>query len=281
MTMTMTMTMTDKELIKNLSLLKRIEPKKEWVIFAKTRIMTQNPAEPLDFARGKPRGNLIGQLDGVGHIIDTFTFIMRKPAFAMAGFGLVIVLGLLFQFNQQRLAQDEVSNLALAQQRLEQLQKIAESASKGDFKGDFRGDLKGDFRGDFKGGVTGDIKGDLRGDLAAALKEFQETSASLSRQVAGFEAKDHAKALQAGRGIIQLQKSAADLERIYGISIGEKAQEDLQTAAKTLVENEIADLSTRTLSAEQQTLFNEAKAAFDIGDYEVALETIWEISNAR
>jgi len=225
--------MNEKELLNVLSSLKTIEPRRDWVSFVKMQI----------FADYKP---ITADAWGVGHIIDTFTFILRKPAFAMAGLGLVISLGVLFQFNQQRLAQDAVAQLALAQERLEQLQKIA--AANGD-------------------------------NLAVALKEFQETSASLSRQVAGFEAKDHAKALQAGIGIIQLQKSAADLERVYGISIGEKAQEDLQTTVKTLIENELADLATRTLSAQQQALFNEAKAAFDAGDYQTALEKAWEISN--
>ena len=254
--------MTENELIAKISLLKKIEPRKDWVLLTKTRIMTQNPAEQY----AEPRGTLIGQAllrqgfgGELGHIIDTFSFIFNRPAFAVAGFAILIASGFLFQFNQQRLAQDAVAQLALAQERLEQLQKIAESANKGDFKG----------------GLTGDLKG----DLSAALKEFQETSAELSRQVAGFEAKDHAKALQAGIGIIQLQKSAADLERVYGISIGEKAQEDLQTTVKTLIENELADLATRTLSAEQQVLFGQAQAAFEAGDYETALEKIWAISN--
>ncbi|MEK6854486.1 MAG: hypothetical protein AABX60_04055 [Nanoarchaeota archaeon] len=231
--------MNEKELTTTLSLLKRIEPRKEWVIFVKTRIFADINADA--------RGNSIGQVWQVGHIIDTFALILRKPAFAMAGFGLVIALGVLFQFNQQRLAQDATAQLALAQERLEQLQKIAGSANKG--------------------------------DLSLALKEFQETSAKLSRQVPEFAAKDHSKALQAGITIIQLQKSAQGLEKVFGVSVGEKTQGELQVAVKTLIENELADLETRTLSAEQQVLFGQAKAAFEAGDYESALGKIWEVSN--
>ena len=245
--------MNEKELLNTLSSLKTIEPRKDWVSFVKTQILAQNHAEQYAEPRGSwapLRPSLPAGRQGfggqVGHIIDTFTFFFKKPAFAMAGFGLVIFLGLLFQFNQQRLAQDAVAQIALAQERLEQLQKIA--AADGT-------------------------------NLSVALKEFQETSAKLSKEVPQFVFKNRAKALQAGIGIIQLQKSAADLERVYGISIGEKAQEDLQTTVKTLIENELADLAQRTLSAEQQALLQEAQAAFDAGDYESALEKIWEVSN--
>lgn len=238
--------MNENELLKNLSLLKRIEPRKEWVLLVKTLILADSKLIAAD-ANVEPRGSWVGQMGGVGQIFDTFTFILRKPAFAMAGLGLVISLGLLLQFNQQRLAQDAIAHLALAQERLEQLQKIAGSANKG--------------------------------DLSFALKEFQETSAKILKEVPQFASKNRKQALQAGITIIQLQKSAQDLQEVFGVAVGEKTQGDLQTAVSTLVENELADLATRTLSAEQQVLLSEAKAAFETGDYETALEKIWSISN--
>lgn len=234
--------MNEKELLNILSSLKKIEPRKDWVSLTKNYILAQKNAEPY----AEPRRNWVGQIGGVGQVFDTLTFLFKKPAFAMAGFGLVIALGVLFQFNQQKLAQDAVAQIALAQERLEQLQKIA--------------------------AVNG-------ANLAVALKEFQETSAKLSRQVAGLEVKDHAKALQVGIAVIQLQKSAQALEEVFGVAVGEKTSQDLTNAVKTVVENELADLSTRTLSTEQQELFEEAKAAFETGDYETALEKIWAVSN--
>lgn len=227
--------MNEKELLNTLSSLKRIEPRKDWVIFVKNQIL------------GSAKEQMVGQVWQVGHVIDTFTFLFKKPAFAVAGFGLVISLGLLFQFNQQRLAQDTLVHLALAQERLEQLEKLAGTNRTENF--------------------------------STALKEFQETSAKLSKEVPQFASKNRAKALQAGIAVIQLQKSIEDLQNVFGVSVGEKTQEELQSTVGTLIENELTDLATRTLSAEQQALFEEAKAAFETRDYETAVEKIWSISN--
>ena len=87
------------------------------------------------------------------------------------------------------------------------------------------------------------------------------------------------KALQASRGIVQLQKEKSRLEKTLGATFGEKESSDLENATKTLLKNEFLDLDSRTLTQDQLVLLNEAKNAYVRGDYQTALEKVWLLSN--
>jgi len=55
--------------------------------------------------------------------------------------------------------------------------------------------------------------------------------------------------------------------------------QELKSTTKYLVENELEDLLTRTLTGEQKTLLEEGIIAYQAEDYETALEKVWTISN--
>ncbi len=108
---------------------------------------------------------------------------------------------------------------------------------------------------------------------------LQARFAQVSHDFALLVENEPKKALQASRGIVQLQKEKSRLEKTLGAKFGEKESSDLENATKTLLLNEFSDLDSRTLRQDQLILLNEAKNAFTKQDYQTALEKVWELSN--
>lgn len=118
-------------------------------------------------------------------------------------------------------------------------------------------------------------------DQILRLKIAQADFDSLYSDFAQLVENQPKKALQASRAIVQLQKDKTQIEKVLGAKIGQDEDETLETATKALLENEFADLETRTLSENQRVMLKEAKDAFDSGDYQAALEKIWILSNVQ
>ena len=274
--------MEEKDLITKLTLLKEIKPRDEWVIFAKTRILADS--ETLISADTKlitadvqvPRPSLGDPRLGLGMLGDvvaalSFLRYMGKAAFALRAMAakpayvlpllLVFVLGgVTLQVSKSSLPGDALftvrsaiekatlSNLELAQKRMGDLQKIAQENK---------------------------VK-----NLSETIKEFKANVGEVSRNVALLVDKEPGKALQAGMELVQLQKDKAAIEQILGTAMDGDAAQELKSATKYLVENELEDLLTRTLTEEQQGLLEEGIMAYQAEDYETALEKVWMISNA-
>lgn len=247
--------MDEKELTTKLSLLKNIKPRENWVLFVRTRLMTQNNAEPY----AEPRRTL--QV-GFSAIWNTLSFLryMGRPAYVLPILLVLVFGGVTLQASKNSLPGDALfsvksaiekatlSNLELAQKRLGDLKTIAQENK-------------------------------VR-NLSETIKEFKANVGEVSKNIAVLVDKEHGTALQAGRDLVQLQKDKAAIEQILGTAIDTETATELKNATKYLVENELEDLLTRTLADDQKQLLEEAIVAYQVEDYELALEMIWKISNA-
>jgi len=253
--------MDEKELTTKLSLLKNIKPRENWVIFAKTRILADSktliPADTkLMTADAESRGNWIGQ------VFETISFFryMAKPAYVLPLLLVFVLGGVTLQASKNSLPGDALfsvksviekatmSNLELAQKRMGDLKTIAQ-------------------------------ENNVR-NLSETIKEFKENVGEVSRNVALLVDKGPGKALQAGMELVQLQKDKAAIEQILGTALDGDTAQELKSATKYLVENELEDLLTRTLTDEQKELLEAGIIAYQAENYELALEMVWKISNA-
>jgi hypothetical protein len=115
-------------------------------------------------------------------------------------------------------------------------------------------------------------------NLSPAIAAFEANVSEVSGSITRIVENQPENALQASRGIVQLQKEEQEIEQILGTKIGEGQQDELTKTTKRVVEHELADLETRTLTAEQQEFFEQAKEYAQQEDYEQALEIIWKLS---
>jgi len=244
-----------------LSILKDIKPREEWVILARKRIFEAEPARqelPLQDSR----------LSVIFKRIEVLVRYFEQPAFVMPALALVVSAGVVWHVAQSSLPGDTLYpikaavehvpmtfsseeekpflQLELAQKKLDDLKRVAQSNK---------------------------VK-----NLPLAIKEFEANVSEISESVAAIVEKQPGKALQASKGVVRLQKEKLEVEKILGTKIGEKEDEELNSATKLLVENELADLETRLLTEVQAELFQTAKTAYEQGDYQTALEKIWLLS---
>ncbi|MDO8474017.1 MAG: hypothetical protein Q7S62_00460 [bacterium] len=239
--------MDEKELTTKLSLLKNIKPRENWVIFAKSQI--------LSLAKEEVRRSWIED------VFATVSFLryMTKPAYVLPLLLVFVLGGVTLQASKNSLPGDALftvrsifekatlNNLELVQKRMGDLQKIAQENK-------------------------------VR-NLSETVKEFKENVGRVSRNIALLVDKEPGKALQAGLELVQLQKDKAAIEQILGTALDGDTEKELKSATKYLVENELEDLLTRTLTDEQKKLLEEGIIAYQVEDYESALEAVWKISN--
>lgn len=241
--------MDDRKLLNQVSLLKDIKPRQEWVLLTKQKILG---------------GEVKEQSFSILQVLSYLSYL-RKPAFAFASF--VLLAGTSFAFVMESsipedrlygakvalekvrvsLSPREQRQTMIAQNRLEDVKKVAE---------------------------TKDQK-----KLASAINEYRQSAAKASEDFARLVEKEPEKALQASKLIIQLQKDKTQLEKVLGTIIGEQEEGQLESASRILLENEFTYLETRTLTENQAVLFEEARDAYEKGDYPTALEKIWTLSN--
>lgn len=180
-------------------------------------------------------------------IFETISFYWEKPAFALAAFMLLLGGVLLFQTANQPIEEEmTVSHLELVKSRLE---SILETSRPQDVQ-----------------------------RLASGIEQIQEAEKLISERFIKLVENERKRALQAGLELVQLQKDKKELEKVLGASIGEE-KDGLANATRILVENELNDLATRSLSEAQLAVFVEAKNAYEAGDYGTAIEKIWQLTN--
>jgi hypothetical protein len=241
--------MTEKELISKIRLLRQIEPRKDWVIFTRKRILGENPSF----------GDLIS---------DTFKLfpnLLFQYKLALASLALVgILLGtfgfaqtslpgdLLFPFKKvaERTRAIFVSEtekpkieLELANKRLEELRMIAQ---------------------------THQIK-----KLAPAIDEFQASVSEAAQKLVKIQ--DPEKTRQAGKALVaEIKKLEENKQKVesLGVEIGDaKGIEDVMCE---LVEREIKILGT--LTGRQKELLAEADEFLVEGKCSLAFEKILFLS---
>ena len=238
--------MTENQLIGTIKELRQIKPRKDWVFLTKNQIM----GEELETTKS------LG-------ILDVFPRFIFQYKFAFATLSVFCVLIGTFVFAQNALpgdtlysvkritekgkmllaSENEKPNIKfrLVNKRLEELNNIAQ---------------------------TNQVK-----KLAPAIQEFQ---ANVSRA-----AKDLAQAKQPDvKQIIDTTKKIEENKQkieAMGVVVGDS--KELDNALAQIVEKEINDLDSRTLTDEQKEILIQVKEKFEAADYSAALEKILLLNN--
>jgi len=243
--------MTEIELIKKIKKLKEIKPRKDWVLLTKNQILGTS----TDLSASKEAK------------FELFPFF--KPVYA--GFFLFVILISLLEFSQTALpseplyylkrvvektqaifvSEEEKPKVQLEQvnKRLEELTRIAE---------------------------TNQVK-----KLAPALEAYQDSVAEAAKKITRIAAttSDPSVIKEIAKKAQELEKNKEILEKTYGIA-GLEVEEELNPT-KVVVEWLIKDLNKRTLSEEQQLIFEEAKKDFEAENYSEALVKILNLSYSQ
>ena len=237
--------MREQDILAKLTILKQIKPREDWVIFTKQRMF------------GAVGGVRSGFGSAITDTVSYLSYLVRKPAFALAAFLLLLAGGVALQVTNQQLKdglsqaeeefQDTLASLELAQLRFDELKTAVQSSDPA--------------------------------KLPVAIKNFQERNAQAGKDFVRLVENSPKMALQAGLKLVQLQKEKSQLERVLGTTLGTEDNQELENATKILIEQELSDLENRTLTEEQVVVFGEAKVAFEAGDYGLALEKVWQLSN--
>lgn len=237
--------MQEKELIRTIKELKKIRPRKDWVLLTKEQIL--GTSTELSASEEKR--------------FELFPFF--KPAYA--GLFLLLFVVSLFGISRNALPgeplyvikrisertqaafvpQEEESrlNLELANKRLEELGRIAKN---------------------------NEVK-----KLAPAINEFQASVSQAAKKMVKVKKLDKEIVAQT----IQLEEAKKELEKTYGIAGLEPSAESDPT--KLVTEMLIKDTEQRTLSEEQLPIFEEAKTLYQEGNYSEALIKILSLSQTN
>lgn len=253
--------MEEKELTTKISLFKGVKPRQDWALSVKSRILSQ-----ADIPQATPLHEGFGSRI-MTEAVSVFRYLtIEKPAFALASILLFMGAGVSFHASQSlpgdmlyslRSTGEEVQSrfvsqgndvpqLQVAQRRMEDLKKV--------------------------------VEGNKSQNLASAIKEYEDSVSGASKQFAKLAEENPGKALIAGKEILELYREKVRLEETLGTKFGGEESKSLAETTKIVVEIELADLETRTLSDVQKEAYEKAKEAYAAGAYEVALETIWSIS---
>ena len=244
--------MTEKELIKKIKELKKIEPRKDWVLFTKNQILPeQKERVSLKEVWGlifQPRLVLRPALAGVLSVLVLFG-IFASVQNSLPGDFLYSVKKISEKTQAVFVSSSEKPSFQLAQvnKRLEDLNSIIE---------------------------TNQVK-----NLASGLEELKFAKAKAEKEVLGLKNKPAEEAIKAAKKIVSQVQAISKKEEKVLASLNKKQEETVEPAEKTIAELLIYDLETRTLGEEDQNSLAEARELLEQGDYSEALIKIWEISN--
>lgn len=248
--------MQEKDLIFKIAKLRNIEPKHDWVVLTKANILGVEEHQTLREAQISPITRVLSQLRHLNHpvlALATIAFIVFGAIFtqqaqnSLPGDTLYSVRSVVERAQFGLSSQDQsLVYMELANRRLNDLRRVAEE--------------------------------NKVNNLSYAIREYEASIADASKSLALLVENNPENTLQASLKAIQLYKEKSQIEQILGTTIGGDSGE-LENAAKILIESELADLETRTLTEEQEVTFEQAKTAFEDGDYQAALEQLWLVSN--
>lgn len=241
--------MTEEQLIAKLKELRQIKPRENWVLLAKKEILVNDKRSLAPFEGAK--------------LLLQFPF-QYKPIFA--GLVVLVVLIGVFGFAQNSLPGDSLYSI----------KKIAEKSQavffseKGQIIHNF--DLANRRLDD----LTKVVEQNSVRNLGPAINEFQ---ASISKAAESLvKTKDPKVAKEIALEIKKLEEKTEQVKSL-GVEIGES--EELENALTEVVEREIKDLETRTLTEEQAEILIQAKSDFETGNYSQALEKVLILSNPQ
>jgi len=238
--------MTEQQLISKIRELRQIEPRQDWVIFTKNRILNEETE-----TRVSAGFSFIGFLRGLQKG-ERFVF-QHKPAFAtiLVCFILIGVFG----FTQNSVPGEALFALKKITERGQEIFVSREEQSKYVLEVAIR-------RLD---DLTKIAEANQSKKLAPAINEFQASVSKAAESLLTSKPQEIAA---------ELKKLREKTERVkaLGVEIGEN--EELENVLAKIVEREVVDLENRILTEEQQELLKEIRDNYEAGNYSEALEKI-------
>jgi len=232
--------MTDFQLIKQIETLKMIKPNKEWVFFTKARILGEEPRKAMTY-----------------DIFSYLRFLTYRPVLATAAC-LMLFIGV-FAYAQNALPGD----------LLYPVKKLTEKSQSVFVSKDKMPQYQLEQTNKRLNEVVTIAQGNKINKISSAVNELKEVTKNLEVN------SDSSEGVQK-----EAQKILANKEKaVQALGTMVADNEELNSAMKTLVEREINDLGSRTLTDVQIGFLNSAKQNFADGEYIRALENIWLISN--
>lgn len=243
--------MTEQELTKKIHLLKEIKPREDWVALVKKEILNNQHRE------------LVREELTVGEqILSVFHLLFNKPAFTLA-----VCLGILISFGAFGFAQNSLPGDALFS-----VKKMAEEGRTVFVSAEQKPRVQLELANKRLEELNSIAENNQAKNLAPALNEFQVNIAQAVKEIAKAE---EINVKEIVRETKKLKENKQKIEAL-GVVVGET--EGLDNALSQIVEREIEDLENRSLSEEQQEIFDEIKEDFIAGDYNQALENILLLS---
>jgi len=230
--------MTEKELIGKIRELRQIQPRKDWVSLTKIQILGES-------ARGRASVSFfpfwrpaLATVMALGILIGAFGFAQNS----LPGDILYSIKKLTEKSQAVFVSKEELPkyNLEIANKRLDELTEIAQ---------------------------TNQVK-----KLAPAISEFQANMSEAAKSLSEVKGQGVEKI------IAQTKKLEENKQKVEEVLATKIETEKFDNALSRLVESEIKDLESRTLTEEQELLLEEAKADFSAGNYSQALEKILILS---
>jgi hypothetical protein len=253
------MRMREKDIEQKIQLLYAIQPRNDWVVSTRKRILQQGGGVGLQ------KGSfsfIIGE-------VNRWIQYMEKPAFTMPALAVLVAFGAIWQVSGSSVPGDTLYRVKVA---TEQVPLALASHQEKPFLEIERAQKR-----------LGDLKRvaqrDQAGNVSSAIQEFEENVPVVVASVRTIVENQPERSVQAGREIVQLHKEKVEVELILGTRIDES--QELDNATRQLVAYEIVDLENRSLTREQKEMLEEVHAFMEEERYTEALEQIWEISNSE
>jgi hypothetical protein len=248
--------MTEKNLIRQLKMLREIKPRKDWVVLTRGRLFSQDQA-----------------VEAKTHFGFFAPFFRYKLALVPV-VSVFIIIGL-FGFAQQTVP----GNLFFS------LKQATESVQVGFSSSVEKPKLQLQFANRRLGDIGKIAEANDVGNLAPAIKAFQSSVSEATKNLAVIEGKvtdsDSSLIKELVAETQKLTENKEKVESVLGAVVGDtqELENTLTRLEKQMAGFLIADLENRTLSEEDQILLAEAKKDFEEGDYSKSLEKIWMLSN--
>lgn len=236
--------MNEKQLIRKIGLLNQIKPEKDWAVLVKRQIIGEQV---------KP-----GFIENVIEVFQALPGLALKPA--LVSLAVIALLGGVAGFAQTALpgnplftikrttekiglvfvpmGEQPKAQLELANRRLEELSTIAQ--------------------------------GNKTKNLASAISEFKASVSQAAQDMNKVESSSKFVREIAGQ-VRQIDEKKEKIEAL-GVIVGET--NELNEALARIVGNEIKDIEGRSLTDGQAKTLEQAKADFERGDFEQALEKL-------
>lgn len=248
--------MKEKEFIKEIQKLRQIEPKKEWVLMTKKQILGEGETQP-----------------------SSFWGFQLSQAFVLPLLVVVLVGGAVFIVSQSRVPGDFLYSYSTSVKKInEAMQRQEEDES------EFYLNLAEQKIRELKEMA----KNDQKEVLASAIQETADIIRKAAESIPEVS-QSPAQSSKYVQKVNEIQAGKKEIEEILDVTLGEEEVKQLENKVLALltnsientkdeigllVEKEIKDRETKTLSESEREALEEAREFYEGGDYSRALEKL-------